>query len=166
MDDFNPVKLEDIANILDLLAARAPTSAYRAVDALAQRVIGHRLFTVMRQIEASAEVERLYSSNEADYPVGGRKPKQGTPWGEVVLGRGEVFIARNADEVRAAFADHELLFRLGITSIMNIPIRHGGRVLGTMNLSHEAGHYGEPAIPPAKIMAGMLVPLLLTEPGT
>jgi GAF domain-containing protein len=158
--------LNDISHILELLASPHPAQAYRAVDALAQRVIGHRLFTVMRQLEATAEVERLYSSNEGDYPVGGRKPKQGTPWGEIVLGRGEVFIAKDAAETRAAFADHELLLRLGITSIMNIPIRHGGRVLGTMNFSHQAGHYGEPAIAPAKIMAGMLVPLLLTEPAT
>src|SRR3954452_14791884 len=96
-DPSSAVRLDDINQILDLLGSREPALAYRAVDALAQCVIGHRLFTVMRQIEESAEVERLYSSNEADYPVGGRKPKQGTPWGEIVLGRGEAFIAKDAE---------------------------------------------------------------------
>ncbi len=37
-------------------------------------------FTVMRHLAASNEVERIYSSNPAAYPVGGRKQKQGTSW--------------------------------------------------------------------------------------
>src|SRR6266568_4462272 len=102
MADPSLLTLHNVAQLVELLASREPARAYRAIDELAQRVIGHKLFTVMRQIEASAEVERLYSSNVSDYPVGGRKPKQGTPWGEIVLERGEVFIARNADEVRGA----------------------------------------------------------------
>src|ERR1041384_6456831 len=127
---------EDIAYAMEIIASSTDEYAgYAAVDDLAQRAIGHRLFTVMRYLPETVEVERLYSSNPSDYPPGGRKPKQGTPWGDVVLDRGEVFIAADAEGVRAAFSDHALLARLGISSIMNIPIRFRGRVLGTMNLS-------------------------------
>jgi GAF domain-containing protein len=136
-------------------------AAYAVVGELAQRAIGHRLFTVMRYLPQTVEVERLYSSNPADYPPGGRKPKQGTPWGDQVLDRGEVFIAADAEGVRAAFSDHALLARLGIGAILNVPIRFRGRVLGTMNLSHEAGHFSSDMIGPGRILAGLLVPLLL-----
>jgi len=115
----------------------------------------------MRHLPETVEVERLYSSNPSAYPPGGRKPKQGTPWGDVVLDRGEVFIAADADGVRAAFSDHALLSRLGISAIMNVPIRFRGRVLGTMNLSHEAGHFISDMIAPGRILATLLVPLVL-----
>jgi GAF domain-containing protein len=154
--------LEDIAAVIERVAtARDPQAAYAAVDALAQRVIGHRLFTVLRYLPETVEVERVYSSNTTAYPLAGRKPKRGTLWGEAVLDRGEVYISADAAAVRAAFSDHELIASLGISSIMNIPIRFGGRVLGTMNLNHAAGHFGAETIAPAKIMGGLLVPLLL-----
>ena len=152
----------DIAHAIEVAASSADAhAAYAVVDDLAQRTIGHRLFTVMRYLPETVEVERLYSSNPSAYPPGGRKPKQGTPWGDVVLDRGEVFIAADAEGVRAAFSDHALLSQLGISAIMNIPIRFRGRVLGTMNISHEAGHFTSDMIARGRILAALLVPLLL-----
>jgi len=139
----------------------APDEPYRAVEQLAQRLFGHRLFTVMRHIERSAEVERVYSNNVKAYPVGGRKQKMGTPWGEKVLDRGEVFIAADRAELRQAFADHELIFSLGITSIMNVPITYDGRTLATLNISGEAGQYADVDIPTAQALAALLAPVLL-----
>jgi GAF domain-containing protein len=113
----------------------------------------------MRHVTETAEVERIYSSNPRAYPVGGRKQKQGTPWGEQVLDRGEVFIARDRAELRAAFADHELIFSLGIGSIMNVPVMLHGRCRGIVNLSHDAGRYGEGDVAPARVLAGLLAPV-------
>jgi len=161
-----PLALDDVAEVMEHAAtAQDLQTTYAAVDALAQRVIRHRLFTVLRYLPQTVEVERLYSSNPAAYPRGGRKRKQGTLWGEAVLDRGEVYIAADAAAVRAAFSDHELIASLRISSIMNIPIRLSGGVLGTMNLNHQAGHFGAQTIAPAKIMAGLLVPLLLAVDG-
>ena len=56
--------------------------------------------------------------------------------------KGEVFLAATRAEVRQAFFDHELIFSLGITAILNVPIRHAGRRLGTINLCGEEGMYG------------------------
>jgi len=129
---------DDIAHAMEVAASSAdPHAAYAVVDDLAQRTIGHRLFTVMRYLAETVEVERLYSSNPSAYPPGG------------------------ADGVRAAFSDHALLSQLGIGAIMNIPIRFRGQVLGTMNLSHEAGHFTSGMIAPGRILAALLVPLLL-----
>jgi GAF domain-containing protein len=153
---------DDIARAMEVAASSAEShAAYAAVDNLAQRTIGHRLFTVMRYLPETVEVERLYSSNPSAYPPGGRKPKQGTPWGDAVLDRGEVFIAADAAGVCAAFSDHALLAQLGISAIMNIPIRFRGGVLGTMNLSHEAGHFTHEMIAPGRILAALLAALLL-----
>jgi len=157
-----PLTVGDVEAIMALGARdHAPAQFGRAVEQLAQDVLGHTLFTVMAFDAATYEVERVHSSNLGAYPVGGRKPKRGTPWGKVVLDEGEIFIAHTPDEVRDAFADHALIFSLGIGSIMNVPIGYKGRRLGTMNLSHEAGWYRNADHVAARAIGALFVPALL-----
>jgi hypothetical protein len=156
--------IDDLASIAEITASRPePDAVFDAVAALAQTAIGFRLFTIMRLHAESAEVERLYSSLPDAYPVSGRKPKQGTPWGEQVLDRGEIFIANSPAEVEGAFADHALIFSLGIGAIMNVPIRFRGRSLGTMNVCSDAGWFTGADCAPGRLLASLLVPLLLAS---
>jgi hypothetical protein len=74
---------------------------------------------------------------------------------------GETFLAATKDEVRRAFFDHELIFSLGITAILNVPIRHAARRLGTINLCGEEGMYGPAEIVRGRVLAGLLAPTLL-----
>jgi GAF domain-containing protein len=154
--------LADLETVVDI-AARAPEpgAVFRAVAALAQKAIGYRLFTVMRLHARAQEVERVYSSLPDAYPVSGRKPKEGTPWGAQVLDRGEIFVANTPEEVERAFADHALIASLGIGAIMNVPIRWCGRSLGTVNLCHKAGWFTDADRVPGRLLAGFLVPPLL-----
>jgi GAF domain-containing protein len=154
--------LTDIAAVADVTAnAGEPVAVFRAVEALVQKTIGFRLFTIMRLHADAQEVERLYSSLPGAYPVSGRKGKQDTSWGAQVLDRGEIFIANTPDEVRAAFADHELISSLGIGAIMNVPIRFRGSSLGTMNICSEAGWFTDADRAPGRLLAALLVPPLL-----
>jgi len=154
----------DLSMLADMLTRpHDAMDLYSAVDRLVQDVVGHKLFTMMRVHEASSEVERIYSSNTKAYPVGGRKQKRGTPWGRVVLDRGEVFIARNPDEVRDAFSDYKIIFSLGIGSIMNIPLAFQGRRLGTMNISHDAGWFSDDDAACGKLIASFVVPSLIAD---
>ena len=163
-DRTRVLTIDDLAGLAALSAsAHEPRELYAAVDALAQKVIGHCLFTIMRVHEAAMEVERVHSSNTAAYPVGGRKQKRGTPWGQVVLDKGEVFVARTPDEVRAAFDDHALITSLGVGSIMNVPIGYRGRRLGTMNIAHEAGWFRDQDAAAGLLFAPLLVPALLVD---
>jgi hypothetical protein len=155
------VTLTDVISVAEIAANTADADAvFRAVDVLTQKTIGHRLFTIMRLHAATHEVERLYSSLPDAYPVSGRKPKQGTRWGEQVLDRGEIFVANTPDVVRATFADYELIFSLGIGAIMNVPIRFRGRSLGTMNICAEAGWFSDTDHAPGRLLASLLVPPL------
>lgn len=156
--------VDDLAALIDLsTGAHEPNELYAAVDALAQKVIGHHLFTIMRVHEAVLEVERIYSSNPTAYPVGGRKQKRGTAWSRVVLDRGEVFVAHTPDEVRETFDDHALMFSLGVGSVMNVPFGYRGRRLGTINISHDAGWFRDQDVAAGRLIASLLVPELLVD---
>ena len=156
--------LADIEAAAEIAAsAPQPDAVFRMAEDLARQAIGFRLFTVMRLHAATQEVERLYSSLPEAYPVSGRKPKQGTPWGAQVLDRGKIFVANSPDAVRAAFADYELIFSLGIGAIMNVPVRFRARSLGTMNICSDAGWFAEADHAPGRLIASLLAaaPLLI-----
>jgi hypothetical protein len=156
------LSIEDVAHLLALAAESArPGCVYRAVQGIAAETIGWRLFTILRHVEADQAVERLHSSDEAAYPVGGRKPLAKIGASHAALEKGEAFLAATKEDVRKAFFDHELIFSLGITAILNVPIRHAGRHLGTVNLCSEEGMYGAADIARAKVLAGLLVPAML-----
>ncbi len=154
----------DLAALIDLSTGEhEPHELYAAVDALVQKVIGHRLFTIMRVHEGVLEVERVYSSNTTAYPVGGRKQKHGTAWSRVVLDRGEVFVAHTPDEVRETFDDHALMFSLGVGSVMNVPFGYRRQRLGTINISHDAGWFRDQDVAAGRLIASLLVPALLVD---
>jgi GAF domain-containing protein len=90
--------------------------------------------------------------------VGGRKKKKDTHWGRVVLKQGQVFVARNPEQVKQAFADYELIFGLGIGAIMNVPIAFAGRRLGTMNVSHKADWFTAEDEEKGRVIAAILAP--------
>ncbi len=152
----------DIASLLALQAECADAATVFAAAAnLAAACCGElRLITVLRYREAEALVERVYSSEPA-YSIGGTKPLAQFPLNHAAMSQGQIFHAATAAEVKAAFADHERLFAMGITAILNSPIRHAGRRLGTLNLCGRDGQFGRSEIDAARTIAASLAPSLL-----
>ncbi len=154
----------DVAKIIALSNDQSdPQRVYKAVEAIAAETCGWALLTTLRYDEAAQVVVRLHSSDEKSYPLGGTKPLNKITVSHGGMENGDVFLAADKDQVKAAFFDHDLIFSLGITAILNSPIRHAGRRLGTLNFCGVAGTYGPDEIRSAKILAGLLVPCLLLE---
>jgi hypothetical protein len=63
--------MQDVAIMALSAESTASSEVYRAVEAIAADTVGWRLFTVLRYVETVKAVERLYSSDEKAYPVGG-----------------------------------------------------------------------------------------------
>jgi hypothetical protein len=114
--------------------------SYTNIGSEAQRRFGWKLFTAMRYL-ASGEVERVHTSDPAAYPLAGRKPRRDTAWSRQVLVRGEPYYANDAVGIRAAFEDAEKILGLGLGAVINVPVKDGDRVLGTLNFLREAGAY-------------------------
>ena len=153
-----------------LLAAAAagarpeqPQALFDAVSALVREVVGYRLFSISAFVPATRELVRLYSSDDAAYPVGGRKIKRGTPWAASVLDAGEAFLGSTRDRIRDAFDDHDLIFALGLGSVINVPVRWAGTTLGTMNLLDREGRYGNDHLRAAVAAGQLLVPGFLAR---
>ncbi len=140
-----------------------PATLYRALDAVLAQTIGHTLFTVLRFDVATHESARIYSNMPRAYPTAAKKPLSGGNWTEIVLTRGEAFIGRTPDDLRAVFADHELIASLGCESVLNVPVRWKGRTLASLNLLHTRGWYRDDHVPIAQSLAQYALPALLAD---
>jgi len=157
--------MDDVRAVMALQAERREPDTYKAVERLAAETCGFRLLTILRYVEQDAVVERVSSSDEKAYPIGGRKPLDKIAASHSAMSEGDIFLAADREQVRAAFFDHELIFSLGITAIMNVPIRHAGRRLGTLNFCGEEGKYGDREQAIGRVLAGLLAPALLAAAG-
>jgi hypothetical protein len=139
-----------------------PEALFAALDAALGAVLGHRLFTLMRYHADSGDSERIYTTHPREYPTGGRKALNPTPWAEQVLRRQRPYLGRTAADVREVFFDHALIAALGCGSVLNVPVVWNGRSLGTINLLHEEGWYeaGDEGI--GLLFAALAVPAYLT----
>ena len=141
-----------------------PGPLLHALKTVAASAIGPGLLTVMRFDEARMEVERLYSSNPAAYPPGGRKRKRDTPWGRHVFEKKRVFVGEGAPAIQAAFDDHAIILGPGLRSVINVPLLFGGRCLGTLNVLMERKTVSASDVAMAQLLALIAVPGLLRAP--
>jgi GAF domain-containing protein len=156
---------DDVRAVMALAAEQPARETYKAVERLAKETCGWRLLTILKYVEAEGAVERLSSSDEKSYAIGGRKPLDKLTENQRIMDRGDIALAATREDVKRLFFDHELIFSLGITAIMNVPVRHAGRRLGTLNFCGEEGMYGEREKQIGRVLAGLLAPALL-EAGT
>lgn len=158
--------LADVAQLTALSREAADRAeVYAAVERVAAQTCGFVLLTTLRYDEPRGVVVRLHSSDPVSYPVGGTKPLDQLTENQRIMDRGDVAFAPTRADVKRLFFDHELIFSLGITAILNAPIRHAGRRLGTLNFCGLEATYGAAETEAAQILAGLLVPTVLAELG-
>lgn len=133
-----------------------PRAVFRAAEAASAALLGHRLFTILFVVPGVAEVERVHSSDLVAYPLTGRKHMGPTPWGDHVLRQGRTWLGNGMDDIRWAFYDHETIARLGCAACINVPVREGGEVLGTLNMLDAEGVYDAAAVAAAEAIGAML----------
>jgi len=115
--------------------------AWGALQALAQALIGARLFTIMTVDMERELAGRAYSSDPVAYPVSGTKPIHYDSWFDVVHRQRKPFIANTIAEIAKVFPDHETIWQLGCGSVVNLPIEIGGTMVGTVNCLDVEHHY-------------------------
>lgn len=137
-----------------------PLALCAAVDAYMRPVLRQALCTVNRHDARELRLTRLYSSNPAAYPPGGSKDKRGLPWGQHVLVERRVFVGEGTQAIRASFDDHEAIARLGLRSVINVPVVFEQQCLGTLNLLMQSASVTAQQVALARVAALLLLPAL------
>jgi len=127
-------------------AAKSPAALFAAIAEVARRRVDAGLVTAMRHDEAGSTVERIYSSNEQAYPVGGRKVKQESDWSRHVLIEQRVLVSAGDEAIRKHYNDHAIIFGLGLHSCVNVPLVSQGKCIGTLNVLRAQAEWSEEQI--------------------
>ncbi|WP_299689928.1 GAF domain-containing protein [uncultured Tateyamaria sp.] len=113
-----------------------------AFFATLHRAVGGRLFTATVLDRDAGLAQRVYTSHPETYPVSGTKPMSQGAWTDMVINRGETFVANTVAEFAIYFPDHALIESLGCQSALNVPIVDDV-VIGTINVL-DREHYFSP----------------------
>jgi GAF domain-containing protein len=133
-----------------------------ALSTALQQALGHILFTVLVFDGKAGHMRRIFSTRPDVNPVGGNKPITDSAWMRQVVREGRPYIGRSKSDLKDVFFDHEQLWAIGCESVLNMPVLWTGRVVGSLNLLHRAGWYGEQDLATARIFAQLALPVLLT----
>src|SRR5438270_12313386 len=133
-------------------AAKSPQALFAAVAEVARQRVDAGLVTAMRHDEAASTVERIYSSNEAAYPVGGRKVKQQSDWSRHVLVEHRVLVSAGDDAIRKHYNDHAIIFGLGLHSCVNVPLVSAGKCIGTLNVLRAQAEWSDEQVTLARAL--------------
>lgn len=138
-----------------------PDASLRVLDRSLDAAVGHKFLTALLHRPADGMADRLYSSAPERFPANVAKALTDAPTMRRVLTSGRPYIGRDAGDIARDFPDHEKIFALGCGSILNMPVRWNGHVLGQINLLHEAGYYNNGHLPVVEMMAQMVAPAFL-----
>jgi GAF domain-containing protein len=143
---------KDDIESLNAGAAKSPAALFAAIAEVAERHVGAGLVTAMRHDETASTVERIYSSNEQAYPVGGRKLKQESDWSRHVLVECRVLVSAGDDAIRKHYNDYAVIFGLGLHSCVNVPLVSHGKCIGTLNVLRAQAEWSEDQIALARAL--------------
>ncbi|MCZ4272041.1 GAF domain-containing protein [Maritalea porphyrae] len=118
-------------------------NGWAAFQKLVDQTVGAKLLTFMDVDMENGVARRSYSSDEQSYPVTGEKPITRDDWFDVVHIQNRAFVANTIDGLADVFPDHGLIASLGCGSVVNLPVRVAGELVGTVNLLHAEQHYDE-----------------------
>ncbi|WID95200.1 GAF domain-containing protein [Bosea vestrisii] len=146
-----------------LAEADQPIAVLRALDQALADTVGHRLFTALLYEPAAKSAKRLYSSDPDLYSAQRSKAFEDAPTMKRVYETGRPHLANTPGDIERDFPDHETIFARGCGSILNMPVRWQGRVLGQINLLHRSGHFQDAHLPIVEVMAQIVVPAFIVS---
>lgn len=156
-----------VANLVRLAAlthanADFPTIWSELSTILAQQ-FGYSLFTILTYSPDLDKVVRIHSTRPELHPLGQRSsqgnslrastvPPQRKAWVRRLFEDGEIWRGSTKEDLKAIFEDWELLWSVGLGSVLNIPVRLGGKTIGSLNILDKERAYDE-----ADLSIGILI---------
>lgn len=148
---------ELVASDIDSLAvALALPNAFDGVMSVVERIAMQRmraaLFTASTCDVESVQITRVYSSRPDTYPLRAKTNKRETSWGNQVLRQRRVFVGEGFLAMAAAFDDQADMEKVGVRSIINVPVVVKDRCLGVLNFGFAEDRVSARALTVARLL--------------
>ena len=123
--------------------AHGPLFALLA-DRLAAR-IGYGLFTVLAADPSERRLRRIFSTDEAAYPLGLADKIEPSAWFEQLFVQRQPIVAGDRAQIARWLPEYDGFDGTATGSLINYPIIAADRTIAILNLTDRAGRYGPEA---------------------
>jgi hypothetical protein len=126
--------------------AAGPNALFAILDHRLGQRPGYDLFTILAPDAQGAFLERLYSTNQAQYPLGPADAVKDDIWFRQLFSDRAPIIANSIAEISAWLPDYGIFVEQGYGSLLNLPVVYSGRTIGLINMMGAAGHFDPGAV--------------------
>jgi len=133
---------------------------WQRFDHTAATLFGHILFTVLACDTQQAVLLRQYSNRAKVSPPDGFKRITDNACSRRLYKEGKCFLGSTRTDLKV-FPEYESLWAIGCESVLNIPVRHRGSTIGSLNLLGAAHQYDGYDKNAALMLARLAVPYLI-----
>ena len=132
----------------DLTSALAagPNALLALLERRLSRKPGYDLFTVLAPHRDGTFLERLYSTNLAQYPLGPADEVKDDIWFRRLFSERAPIIANTIAEISTWLPDYEIFIEQNYGSLMNLPVVYAGETVGLINMMGPADHFDAAAV--------------------
>jgi GAF domain-containing protein len=132
--DFSSALADGPNAIFELIARRLKASP------------GYDLLTVLAPVTSRVRLDRLYSTNHGQYPLGAADEVEDNGWFRQLFSRKQAIVANTLEEIGEWIPDYAIFIEQNYDSLLNLPVVFAGRTVGLINIMAGEGHFGEAAL--------------------
>ena len=147
----------------DFIKLNKEKTFFNKINKILQKEIGFILLTLTVKHPQKKLVQRIYSSNNKVYPVGGTKKIPRNYFYEVTFKKQKSFIGNNIKEIRKYHYDHKIITDLGAEAILNQVVIFDNKTIGTINLLNIANHFNNKHLSITNLISKFLAPTYLNH---
>lgn len=154
--------------VLNHVATGAHAALFTLIAGRLEARLGFELFTVLVADPSERQLRRIFSTDEAAYPLGLADRVAPSAWFEQLFGRREPIVANDRKEIAHWLPDYDGFDGTEFGSLINYPIVADDRTIGILNLTGRAGQYGPDAaapIGPEAVLCAMAISAYLRDAG-
>lgn len=104
------------------------------------------LCTVLAPNERGDRLDRLFSTNLDQYPLGPADVVKDDIWFRRLFVEKLPIVANSLDEIAAWLPDYRIFIEQGYASLLNMPIVFAGETIGLINMMGDEGHFDAAAL--------------------
>lgn len=132
--DFTPALADGPMAILERLAERLKAEP------------GYDLFTVLAPHSSGTRLDRLFSTNHQQYPLGPADEVKDDLWFRRLFDEKLPIVANTMEEIGAWIPDYAIFIEQNYFSLLNLPVVFAGQTIGLINVMGGANHFDDAAL--------------------
>jgi hypothetical protein len=107
---------------------------------------GYDLFTILAPHENGKRLDRLYSTNHTQYPLGAADVVKDDLWFRRLFVDKLPIVANTLPEIGEWLPDYQIFVEQNYSSLLNLPVVFAGQTIGLINMMAGDNHFDPPAL--------------------